>query len=104
MSKPRPHDFCSECGSDLGPIPPPPPRCHHCRMTVKGHKGPWGVGRCRNAKPHRIDLDKFFSQTIKAYGEQLGREFFSDRQGPFTRLWAAQMMAGATKPPEGGSK
>lgn len=67
--KERPHDFCSECGADLGEIPPPPPKCRRCHRPVKGHGWPWGEKRCK-FKPAPRDpywMDKFFTSTLKAY-------------------------------------
>jgi hypothetical protein len=61
----------------LGEIPPPLPRCRHCHYPVKGHKGPWGVGRC-TVSVEIIKLDSFFKQTIKAYGEALDKAMMED--------------------------
>jgi predicted amidophosphoribosyltransferase len=80
VKKARPHDFCDCCGSDLGEIPPPPPRCHHCRGTIRGHKGPWGVGRCKNDPPSPVTryYDGFLTATLKAYRDEIDRMMMED--------------------------
>lgn len=83
MRKPRPHDFCGECGSDLGEIPPPPPRCHQCKRALKGHKGPWGVGRCRYDAPDHglVFYDTFLKSTMEAYRLILWEMLTEDHPG-----------------------
>jgi predicted amidophosphoribosyltransferase len=77
VKKERGHDFCCECGTDLGEIPPPPPCCKKCRRPVKGHQGQWGMNRCK-AEPFVIDMDSFFKQTINAYGVALDKMMTED--------------------------
>lgn len=88
VKKPRPHDYCYECGHDFGEIPPTPPRCRHCRRTVKGHEGPWGVGRCQNEPPSRevLAVDKFLAATLDAWSKELDRMFMEDRPGVIATL------------------
>ena len=76
----RPHDYCHECGSDLGPRPPKPRRCHHCRRPVKGHVGPVGVGRCR-ATVETIKFSKLLEQSIKAYAAELDKAYYAEGSG-----------------------
>ena len=87
MKKPRPHEFCHECGSDLGEIPPPPPRCRRCLRPVKGHEGPWGLRRCK-VKKETIKMEQFFKATMKDYGAALDRMMYAEHPlvGTFAKV------------------
>lgn len=71
----REHEFCHECGSDLGERPPDPPRCRKCRMPVKGHPGPWGLKRC---KYQRSVYEKFLKLAIQGYGAEFDKMMMED--------------------------
>ena len=81
VKKERKHDFCYECGSDLGEIPPPPPRCKRCNRLVKGHEGPCGKNRCKMEIIPPTAMDSFFKQTIQAYGVALDKQMMEDHPG-----------------------
>jgi len=85
---PRPHDYCHECGGDLGERPPEPRRCRHCHRPVKGHVGPVGVGRCR-ATPEVIKVGAFLESTIKAYAAELDKAYYAEGSGMIGLVGAA---------------